>query len=97
MIPTILLASFPLLAGPPPLPPVRVVQEAEEAQDSIDYEARLGEAGAYLTVAPGVETIDVSAVPVFEVTGHLYHLYNPRAVADVVRLLRTGHSAATAS
>jgi esterase/lipase superfamily enzyme len=55
---------------------------------------RLGEAGAYLTVVPGVETIDVSAVPVFEVTGHLYHLYNPRAVADVVRLLRTGHGAA---
>jgi len=49
---------------------------------------RLGEAGERLTVAAGMDTVDVSLTGVYEVTGHRYHLYNPIVVQDIVRLLR---------
>jgi len=55
---------------------------------------RLGQAGPDLTVLPGVETIDVSAVAAYELTGHQYHLYHPLVTADILRLLGTGERAA---
>ena len=41
----------------------------------------------------GVEIIDVSDVPVQSPSGHLYHLYNNNAVADLYRLLNENKSA----
>jgi esterase/lipase superfamily enzyme len=51
---------------------------------------RLGEAGAYLTVVEGVETVDVSSVGRYQVTGHEYFYFHPRVTADLVALLGTG-------
>jgi esterase/lipase superfamily enzyme len=55
---------------------------------------RLGEAGEYLTVVAGVETIDVSAVGRYQILGHEYFHYHPLVSADLVRLLTTGEPAA---
>jgi esterase/lipase superfamily enzyme len=55
---------------------------------------RLGQAGPDLTLLPGIETIDVSAGASYELSGHLYHLYHPRVMADILHLLHTGESAA---
>ena len=54
---------------------------------------RLGEAGEFLQLVPGVETIDVSDVAAYELSGHLYHLYLPPASADIRQLLATGAGA----
>lgn len=54
---------------------------------------RLGEAGEYLSVLPGIETIDVSELGDFRPSGHLYHLYNPDVVADLAVLLSEGQQA----
>lgn len=55
---------------------------------------RLGESGEFLQPPAGVETIDVSEVAAYELSGHLYHLYLPAAIADIRRLLSTGAGAA---
>lgn len=54
---------------------------------------RLGEAGEYLTVLPGMETIDVSSLNNRRLSGHVYHLYNPIVVADLANLMGAGKSA----
>jgi esterase/lipase superfamily enzyme len=51
---------------------------------------RLGEAGEFLTVIEGVETIDVSSVGRYQVTGHEYFYFHPRVTADLVTLLGNG-------
>ena len=51
---------------------------------------RLGEAGEFLTVIKGVETIDVSSVGRYQVTGHEYFYFHPRVTADLVTLLGNG-------
>jgi esterase/lipase superfamily enzyme len=51
---------------------------------------RLGEAGEFLTVVEGVETIDVSSVGRYQVTGHEYFYFHPRVTADLVTLLGNG-------
>lgn len=55
---------------------------------------RLGEAGEFLTVLDGMETIDVTAARRFQVLGHEYFYYHPAVAADLVRLLETGRGAA---
>ena len=58
---------------------------------------RLGEAGEFLTVVAGMETIDVSPAGIYQVFGHEYFFYHPLVVADLVALLSTGQSAAERS
>ena len=65
-----------------------------KVSEEIHGYARLGQAGPDLTVLPGVETIDVSSVAAYELTGHQYHLYHPLVTADILQLLNTGQSAA---
>jgi esterase/lipase superfamily enzyme len=55
---------------------------------------RLGEAGPYLTVVPGIETIDVSALGRYQITGHEYFYFHPVVTSDLVTLLITGGAAA---
>ena len=54
---------------------------------------RLGEAGDYLTVIEGVETIDISSISNRNYSGHLYHLFNPEVIEDLTRLLHSGEPA----
>lgn len=54
---------------------------------------RLGQAGEYLTILDGVETIDISALNMRRISGHIYHLYHPVVIADLTRLLETGAGA----
>ena len=54
---------------------------------------RLGEAGEFLTVAEGMQTIDVSPLGRYQVFGHEYHLFHPRVAADLATLLATGRDA----
>ncbi len=58
---------------------------------------RLGEAGAYLTVAEGMDTIDVSSIGRYQLTGHEYFYFHPLVTADLVALLSTGARAAQRS
>lgn len=51
---------------------------------------RLGEAGEHLTVIEGVETIDVSSIGRYQITGHEYFYFHPRVTADLVKLLASG-------
>lgn len=51
---------------------------------------RLGEAGEHLTVVEGVETIDVSSLGRYQITGHEYFNFHPRVAADLAALLGTG-------
>lgn len=51
---------------------------------------RLGEAGEYLTLTTGVETIDVSSLGRYQITGHEYFYFNPVVASDLVLLLETG-------
>ncbi|MEA3242943.1 MAG: alpha/beta fold hydrolase, partial [Pseudomonadota bacterium] len=56
---------------------------------------RLGEAGAYLTVVEeGMDTIDVSSIGRYQLTGHEYFYFHPLVTADLVALLSTGARAA---
>lgn len=55
---------------------------------------RLGEAGEFLTVVEGVETIDVSPAGRYEMLGHEYFFFHPGVAADLALLLSTGKSAA---
>ncbi|MGB5708012.1 MAG: alpha/beta fold hydrolase [Arenicellales bacterium] len=51
---------------------------------------RLGEAGDYLTVVEGVDTIDISSTGRYQITGHEYFRFNPKVVDDLVMLLGHG-------
>jgi esterase/lipase superfamily enzyme len=55
---------------------------------------RLGQAGSYLTVAEGMETIDVSPIGRYQITGHEYFYFHPLVTADLVALLANGARAA---
>jgi len=48
---------------------------------------RLGEAGEFLTVAPGMQTVDVSPLGRYQILGHEYFRFHPRAAADLAELL----------
>jgi esterase/lipase superfamily enzyme len=67
--------------------------KALKASRSVNGYPRLGEGGEYLTVLPGIETIDVSLLQTRRASGHVYHLYNPDVVADLVALLGDERSA----
>jgi len=51
---------------------------------------RLGQAGQYLTVIEGMETIDVSGLGRYHPTGHEYFFYHPVVAADLVESLALG-------
>lgn len=55
---------------------------------------RLGQAGKLLTVAPGMETIDVTPAGRYQILGHEYFFFHPTVAADLELLLSTGQSAA---
>lgn len=48
---------------------------------------RLGEGGKHLTVIPGIETIDVSSLGRYQITGHEYYHFHPRVAEDLAALL----------
>ena len=54
---------------------------------------RLGEAGEFLTVAQGMQTVDVSPLGRYQVMGHEYFRFHPRAAADLAELLGEGRRA----
>jgi esterase/lipase superfamily enzyme len=54
---------------------------------------RLGEAGEFLTVAEGMQTVDVSPLGRYQALGHEYFRYHPKAAADLAELLGEGRSA----
>ena len=58
---------------------------------------RLGEPGPHLDGLDGIEIIEVSDVPVQYPSGHLYHLYNDRAIADIYQLLNENKTASQRS
>ena len=51
---------------------------------------RLGEAGEYLTVVGGIDTIDVSSAGRYQFTGHEYFYFHPLVTEDLATLLSTG-------
>jgi len=55
---------------------------------------RLGEAGEFLTVVMGMETVDVSGSGRYQLLGHEYFYYHPLVKADLVELLTSGKRAA---
>jgi len=55
---------------------------------------RLGEAGEFLTVAAGLQTLDVSALGRYQVLGHEYFLFHPVVAADLAALIGDGQGAA---
>lgn len=64
------------------------------ASRQLNGNPRLGEAGKFLTVVEGVETIDVSPVGRYQILGHEYFYYHPGVVADLAELLSSGARAA---
>lgn len=54
---------------------------------------RLGEAGGFLTVAEGMQTVDVSTLGRYQVLGHEYFLFHPKVAADLAALLGEGRTA----
>jgi esterase/lipase superfamily enzyme len=54
---------------------------------------RLGQGGEYRTVIAGVETVDVTPIGRYQITGHEYHYYHPRVARDLRELLSAGRSA----
>ena len=58
---------------------------------------RLGEAGEHLTLVEGMDTLDVSSIGRYQITGHEYFYFHPRVSADLVALLSTGARAAQRS
>jgi esterase/lipase superfamily enzyme len=54
---------------------------------------RLGQGGEYLTVAAGMETVDVTPIGRYQITGHEYHYYHPRVARDLRERLSGGLSA----
>jgi esterase/lipase superfamily enzyme len=67
------------------------------ASRQLHQAARLGEAGEFLTVAPGMQTVDVSPLGRYQVMGHEYFRFDPRAAADLAELLGQGRRAADRS
>jgi len=55
---------------------------------------RLGEAGEFLTVVEGIETVDVSPAGRYEILGHEYFFFHPKVAADLLTLLSEGTRAA---
>ncbi len=55
---------------------------------------RLGEAGNDVSTLSGVEVIDLSAIPLESLSGHLYHIYSADVGRDLDRLLNLGLHAA---
>ena len=49
--------------------------------------SRLGDAGEYLTIILGVNTIDASVVGNWEITGHRYYRYEPDVIQDLHEIL----------
>lgn len=68
--------------------PLRISRE-------VHGEPRIGEAGEFLTLFDGVETIDISAAPQRDIYGHNYHYFNERVIADLRHLLNAHQRAAT--
>lgn len=58
---------------------------------------RLGEAGKYLTLVEGMDTIDVSSLGRYQITGHEYFYFHPMVRTDLVALLGSGRPAAERS
>ena len=58
---------------------------------------RLGQAGELLTVAPGMETVDVSPAGRYQILGHEYFFFHPAVAADLAELLSTGKGSAERS
>ena len=67
--------------------PLKVSQQLHDSP-------RLGQAGEFLTVAEGMQTVDVSSLGLYQVLGHEYFLFHPRVAADLVVLLTEGRDAA---
>ncbi|PUB17229.1 alpha/beta hydrolase [Yoonia sediminilitoris] len=55
---------------------------------------RLGEAGNDVSILNGVEVVDLSGLPIWDLTGHLYHIYSPALGDDLNQLLKKGAAAA---
>lgn len=68
-----------------------------KASRQLHQAARLGEAGEFLTVAPGMQTVDVSPLGRYQVMGHEYFRFHPGAAADLAELLGEGRQAAERS
>lgn len=64
-----------------------------KASRKLHASPRLGEAGEFLTVAEGMQTVDVSPVGRYQLLGHEYFRYHPRAAADLAALLGEGRGA----
>jgi esterase/lipase superfamily enzyme len=58
---------------------------------------RLGQAGEFLTVIEGVETVDVTPAGRYQILGHEYFYYHPLVAADLAELVTTGSGAADRS
>ena len=58
---------------------------------------RLGEGAEYLTLAEGMETIDVTSIGLYQLFGHEYFFYHPQVVSDLVELLIGGRPASERS
>jgi esterase/lipase superfamily enzyme len=65
-----------------------------KASHQLHASPRLGEAGEFLTVAEGMQTVDVSPLGRYQVLGHEYFRFHPQAVADLAELLGEGRGAA---
>ena len=65
-----------------------------KASRQLNGHPRLGEAGDFLTVIEGVETIDVSPVGRYQLLGHEYFYFHPKVVADLIMLLSSSAGAA---
>lgn len=55
---------------------------------------RVGEAGTHLELFEGVETIDITSIPLKLVYGHNYHYLNSRIIFDLRQILALGNRAA---
>jgi esterase/lipase superfamily enzyme len=60
------------------------------ASQELNGHPRLGQAGDYLTVLEGMETIDVSPAGLYQIMGHEYFFYHPRVSADLVTHIGSG-------
>ena len=67
------------------------------ASRKLNGNPRLGEAGEFLTVVDGIETIDVSPGGRYQILGHEYFYYHPKVAADLAELLGSGTRAAERS
>lgn len=63
------------------------------ASRQLNGNPRLGEAGDFLTVVNGIETIDVSPGGRYQILGHEYFYYHPWVAADLAELLGSGSRA----